>query len=153
MKFKTPYNCDNFVSGEDYTDVKSCTQPDQVMPLKRILEGIKNGSIILPSTPQHYDIPEHDIDVAPGQTPEQTNANINAATSADLAESADNFGVDITAAPGFVPEDAQALTDGIEAILANAESNGEQSPQTQNAGDDKPKDEALDATGASQPVE
>ena len=58
MKFKTPYNCDNFVSGEDYTDVKSCTQPDQVMPLKRILEGIKNGSIILPSTPQHqYHVP------------------------------------------------------------------------------------------------
>lgn len=146
MQFNTPYNRSESFVGENYKNVPSVTQPEQVMPLKRILDGLKNGTIVLPAENQVFDIPEHEIDVQAGQTATQTNANIAAATSADLAESADNFGEDITAHPGFQIEDTQEFTDAVEAAIANqvnAEADGEQAAQTQNAAADKPNAEAL----------
>lgn len=153
MKFNTPYNRSESLVGENYKNVPSVTQPEQVMPLKRILDGLKNGTIILPAQTQVYDIPEHEIDVQAGSTATQTNANIAAATAADLAESAASFGEDITAHPGFQIEDAQQITDAVEAAIAtnqaNAEHDGEQAAQTQNAAADKPNGEALAQSNAA----
>lgn len=123
--FQTKYNFPEVIPAETYIGVKSCTQPEQVLPLKRILDGLKNGTIILNSAPQDYDIPEHDIDVVPGKTPEQTNANIASATAADLAESADKSGEIITAHPGFQIEDAQPIADLVEAVIEDAKRSAE----------------------------
>ena len=112
-QFATPYNRPKTIPAENFKNVKSCTQPEQVLPLKRILDGLKNGTIVLNSHPQEFDIPEHDIEVPAGATASQTNANVAAATVADLAESAEQSGDIITAHPGFqyhvleyqIPED------------------------------------------------
>lgn len=146
--FKTAFNTKNFVKGEDYSKVKSVTQPEQVLPLKRILDGLKNGTIILNGHNEEFDIPEHEIDVAAGITPDQTNANINAATVADLAESANKAGENITAHPGFQIEDAQPTVDAIEAALSNVEVDGEQAAAPQSQAADKPKTEALETSAA-----
>ena len=90
------------------------------MPLKRILSGLKNGSIILDSKPQHFDIPEHEIEFTQGRSPESTNAAIHDAQLNDLAASADAAGTDITAAPGFTPEDAHGLMDAVEAAVSSS---------------------------------
>lgn len=116
--FVTAYNKKFKFTGEDYRKVKSITQPEQVLPLQRIITGLRNGTILLNSTPQHFDIPEHDIEFRQGRTPEETNAAIHAAQVADLADQAQKFGNDITAAPGFQPEDAHEFTDAIEAALS-----------------------------------
>lgn len=155
--FKTAYNVKNHVSGEDYTRVKSKTQPEQVVPLNRIIEGLKNGSIILDGNPQHFDIAEHEINVFAGRTPEETNAIIAAATAADLAESAAKAGDVITAHPGFQIEDAQPTVDAIEAAIANADVDGEQAAAPQSQAAEKPKTEALtgsaeDGKAATAPV-
>ena len=63
MQFKTPFNGLSKISGEDYSKVKSITQPEQVLPFAKIVAGLKNGTIFLPDKPQHFDIPEHEIDV------------------------------------------------------------------------------------------
>lgn len=115
IKFKTPFDGHVVIKGEDYTDIKSVTQPEQVLSLPRIIQGIKNGTIFLDNSVQHFDIPEHEIDVEPGKTPEITNANYAASTLADLAESANKAGEFITAHPGFQVEDAQDLVDSVEA--------------------------------------
>lgn len=123
--FQTPYNRSNFIVGENYTKVVSCTQPEQVLPLKRILDGLKNGTILLNSPAQQFDIPEHEIDFVQGKTPEQTNANIHAASLNDLNEQAAAAGDDITAAPGFTIEDAHPLVDAVEGVIeAQAASEG-----------------------------
>lgn len=146
--FKTAFNTQNFVRGEDYSKIKSITQPEQVLPLNRIIDGLKNGTLILNGHYEDYDIPEHEIDVAAGKTPEQTNANISAATTADLAESADKAGENITAHPGFQIEDAQPTVDAIEAALSNVEVDGEQAAALQSQAADKPKTEALETSAA-----
>lgn len=122
MNFNTPYNRPDSFIGENYSNVVSITQPDQVLPLKRILDGLKNGTIILNNGSGEYDIPEHEVEFETGRTPEQTNSNIASATEADLAESANKAGDVITAHPGFTIEDAQPTVDAVEAaIIANAE--------------------------------
>lgn len=146
--FKTAYNVKNHVTGEDYSKTVSQCQPEQVLPLKRILDGIKNGTIVMDGHPQQFDIAEHRIDVAAGTTPTQTNANIDAATTADLAKLADQFGEDITARPNFTLEDAQDTTDAVEAALFNVEVDGEQAAAPQSQAADKPKTEALDNIAA-----
>lgn len=118
--FVTAYNKKFKFTGEDYRKVKSITQPEQVLPLQRIISGLRNGTILLNSTPQHFDIPEHDVEFRQGRTPEETNAAIHAAQVADLADQAQKFGTDITSAPGFQPEDAHGLTDAIEAALSSS---------------------------------
>ena len=118
--FRTAYNGKVSVSGEDYSKIKSITQPEQVLPLNRIISGLKNGTILLNSTPQHFDIPEHDIVYQQGHTPESTNAALHEAQLNDLNVSAENAGTDITSAPGFQPEDAHGLTDAIEAALSSS---------------------------------
>lgn len=125
-KFKTPYDGHVVIKGEDYKDVKSVTQPEQVLSLPRIIQGIKNGTIFLDNGLQYFDIPEHEIDIEQGKTPEVTNANFASQTLADLAESADKAGEVITAHPGFQVEDAQDLIDNIELALdaAKAASQG-----------------------------
>ena len=120
----TPYNRPKTIPSEDYSNVKSCTQPEQVLPLRRILEGLQNGTILLHNHEQEFDIPEHEIDIAPGASPEATNAAIAAATSADLAQSAAQAGEIITAAPGFQIEDVQEFTDALEAQLSKASAFG-----------------------------
>lgn len=118
--FRTAFNGKTKISGEDYSKVVSITEPEQVLPLKRILSGLKNGSIILDSKPQHFDVPEHEIDFVQGRTPESTNAAIHEAQLNDLAASADAAGTDITAAPGFTPEDAHGLMDAVEAAVSSS---------------------------------
>lgn len=116
--FVTAYNGKFCFTGEDYKDVKSITQPEQVLPLRRIITGLRNGTILLNSTPQHFDIPEHEIDYRQGRTPEETNALIHAAQVEDLVTQAEKSGTNITAAPGFQPEDAHVFTDAIEKALS-----------------------------------
>lgn len=146
---KDKYNTNHIAHGEDYSKVKSATQPEQVLPLRRILEGLSNGTIILDGQPQYFDIPEHTIEVAAGKTPEQTNANIAVATAADLAESAANAGEVITAHPGFQIEDVQEKIDAIEAVLSNVKPDGEQAAaQSKSNAADKPNGEALDNNAA-----
>lgn len=159
MNFKTPYTgvC---LCGEDYTRVKSITQPEQVLPLNRIIQGLKNGSILLDSRPQQFDIAEHDIDVAAGLTPEQTNANIAAATLRDNVATADAAGFDdITAHPGFQVEDAHSLIDRVDAAVEQAaikkasssRSSEQGSEDSSKATDAKhiPDDEKLSSSGGS----
>lgn len=122
MKFKTPFNGLSFVRGEDYSKVKSITQPEQVLPFAKIIAGLKNGTIFLPDKPQHYDIPEHEIDVPSQIIPEGTNAAVAAATLQDLSATAAQAGEDITAAPGFTVEDGQPIADFVESAIAEAES-------------------------------
>ena len=117
--FRTAFNTKSRVSGEDYKKIKSITEPEQVLPLKRILTGLKNGSIILDSKPQDFDIPEHDINVVPGRTPEETNARIHAAQLEDIAASADAAGSVVTAAPGYTIEDSHDLIDAVEAAVSS----------------------------------
>lgn len=139
MNFNTPYNRLNFLVGENYKKIKSCTQPEQVLPLKRILDGLRNGSIILNAQPLAFDIPEHEIEFEQGTTATATNANLNAAITADLAESAEQAGENITARPGFTIEDAQPTIDAVEdAIIANAErESGKPAPASRQAGDER----------------
>lgn len=118
--FQTPYKRLKIVSAETFKGVKSITQPEQVLPLNRIITGLKNGTIFLPNNNQEFDIPENMIDVPAGKTPESTNAAVHDATIAALDKSAADAGVVITAAPGFVPEDAHALTDAVEAAISQA---------------------------------
>lgn len=117
MIFNTPYNRSKSIVGENYKKVKSCTQPEQVLPLKRILDGLRNGSIILNAHPLDYDIPEHEIEFDQGLTATETNANIANAVANDLAQSADKSGENITAAPGFTIEDAHPLIDSVEGSI------------------------------------
>lgn len=131
--FATAYNRPFIVSGESYEGVKSITQPEQVLPLSRIINGLKNGTIFLPSGEGKFDIPEHEIDVNSGKTPELTNSFINDAVLSDLEKSADDAGDDITAAPGFQIEDAHSFIDGIESVVSAAAIKGGRS----SAGDDK----------------
>lgn len=122
MQFKTPFNGLSKISGEDYSKVKSITQPEQVLPFAKIVAGLKNGTIFLPDKPQHFDIPEHEIDVPSQTTPEGTNAAVSEAVARDLAETAAQAGEDITAAPGFTVEDGHPIADFVEAAIAEAES-------------------------------
>lgn len=116
--FQTAFNRKKTISAESYKGVKSITEPEQVLPLKKIIQGLKNGTILLPERPQHYDIPEQEIDVKVGRSPESTNANIASATADFLVSSADRAGEIITAAPGFQPEDAHNLIDSVESSLS-----------------------------------
>lgn len=40
--FKTAYNTKIYVTGEDYSKTVSQCQPEQVLPLRRIIDGISN---------------------------------------------------------------------------------------------------------------
>lgn len=141
--FQTAFKNKPKTVSESFKGIKSITQPEQVLPLNKIISGLKNGTIFLPQSNAQFDIPEHVIDVQAGDTPEQTNANVAAATAADLAESAASHGEIITAAPGFVPEDAQPLVDAIEAALINADGDGVKAAATQSKAADQPSKEAL----------
>lgn len=115
---RTAYNFGPVIPAETVKG-KSITQPEQVMPLRKIIDGLRNGTLVLDmSKQQHYDIPEHEIDVKAGRTPEATNAAIHDATLSDLSDKADAAGEDITAAPGFTIEDAADLVDGVESRIA-----------------------------------
>lgn len=119
--FRTPYNGKSVIKGEDYSKIPSITQPEQVLPFDKIIAGLKNGTIFLPDKPQHFDIPEHEIDVPSSNTPEGTNAAVAAATLQDLEATAAQAGEDITAAPGFTVEDGQPIADFVSATIAEAE--------------------------------
>lgn len=154
--FKTAYNVKNFVTGEDYKGVVSVTQPEQVLPLNRILSGLKNGTIVLDGKPQFFDITEHEIDVVAGETPEQTNSNIANATVADLAESATSAGEIITAHPGFQVEDAQPIVDAVEeaiSLKSNVEDEREQPAAASSQAGDKRSPEALDKSNSASSAE
>lgn len=115
---QTAYNFGKIIPAEKVAG-KSITQPEQVMPLRKIMDGLRNGTLVLDmSKQQHYDIPEHEIDVKAGRTPESTNSAIHDATLADLSAKADSAGDDITAAPGFTIEDAADLVDGVNSRIA-----------------------------------
>lgn len=115
---RTAYNFGPVIPAETVKG-KSITQPEQVMPLRKIMDGLRNGTLVLDmSKRQHFDIPEHEIDVQPGRTPEATNAAIADATLADLSAKADAAGEDITSAPGFTIEDAADLVDEVESRIA-----------------------------------
>lgn len=115
---RTAYNFGLVVPAETVKG-KSITQPEQVMPLRKIMDGLRNGTLVLDmSKQQHFDISEHEIDVQPGRTPESTNAAIADATLADLSAKADAAGEDITSAPGFTIEDAADLVDVVESRIA-----------------------------------
>lgn len=114
---RTAYNFGPVIPAETVKG-KSITQPEQVMPLRKIMDGLRNGTLVLDmSKQQHFDIPEHEIDVRPGRTPEATNAALAEATLADLSAKADAAGEDITSAPGFTIEDAADLVDGVESRI------------------------------------
>ena len=115
---RTAYNFGLVIPAET-VEGKSITQPEQVMPLRKIMDGLRNGTLVLDmSKQQDFDIPEHEIDVQAGRTPESTNAAIAEATLADLSAKADAAGEDITSAPGFTIEDAAELVDGVESRIA-----------------------------------
>ena len=115
---RTAYNFGPVIPAETVKG-KSITQPEQVMSLRKIMDGLRNGTLVLDmSKQQHFDIPEHEINVRPGRTPEATNAAIAEATLADLSAKADAAGDDITAAPGFTIEDCADLVDGVESRIA-----------------------------------
>ena len=117
---RTAYNFGPVIPAET-VEGKSITQPEQVMPLRKIMDGLRNGTLVLDmSKQQYFDIPEHEIDVQAGRTPESTNAAIAEATLADLSAKADAAGEDITAAPGFTIEDAADLVDGVESRIASS---------------------------------
>lgn len=117
---RTAYNFGSVIPAETVKG-KSITQPEQVMPLRKIMDGLRKGTLVLDmSKQQHFDIPEHEIDVQSGRTPESTNAAIHDATLADLSAKADAAGDDITAAPGFTIEDAADLVDVIESAVSAA---------------------------------
>ena len=116
---RTAYNFGPVIPAETVKG-KSITQPEQVLPLRKIMYGLRNGTLVLDmSKQQYFDIPEHEIDVQPGRTPESTNAAIADATLADLSAKADAAGEDITASPGFTIEDAADLIDGVEVRIAD----------------------------------
>lgn len=115
---QTAYNFGKIIPAEKVAG-KSITQPEQVMPLRKIIDGLRNGTLVLDmSKTQKFDIPEHDIDVPLGRTPESTNAAIHDASLADLSAKADAAGDDITAAPGFTIEDCADLVDRVETCVA-----------------------------------
>lgn len=106
------------VAAESFKGIKSITEPEQVLPLQRIISGLKNGTIFLPQHNLQYDIPESELNVPSGITPESTNSAVHDATIAALDKSAADAGEIITAAPGFTPEDAHDFIDAVNSAIS-----------------------------------
>lgn len=122
----------------------SICEPGNALPMRKLVKGIINGSIVINTSRGEYDLPEGvSEEFSPGKTVAETNRNANAASTAFLDSSSD-LPADPTASPSFDIVDAENLASQLSASQAAIEGGsanvGEAAAQTQNAGSSESED-------------
>lgn len=134
----------NIVAGAIKDCGVSIVEPGSALPMRKLIKGIINGSIVINTSRGDYDIAEGWSDeFAPGKTVAETQRNAHEASQSFLDKTSD-VPSDPTASPSFDIVDAENLAASISASQAAIEgvsaNVGEAAAQIQEASSSKPED-------------
>lgn len=138
---RTAYENRDVVFGAIKDTGISIVEPGNALPMRKLIKGVINGSIVINTSRGEFDIPEGvSEDFAPGKTDAETQKKAFLASQEYLDKTSD-LPSDPTASPSFDAVDAENLAHSIAASQAAIEGVGadvdEATAQNQNAGSGK----------------